>query len=297
MKRTIPRDRHEFDEFLGPLVEARQWDTLHERLISYWKRKGRSSLSAMVISPWVVLASVKGAVRIDVRFLLEHFHYGGVRDDDFYAIANEAFYAENTSVKDFLSLMYCGLAHSFPQDFKLIPRPIEEMAQTAPRVVRHTRGWEYAFQENRADVAAREYVDHLLKALMEGVTEKWRDFKGLPPVVSKWRSEQELLDALVLAFPDDVVVGQGSPSWLGSQRFDVWIPTRQIAVEYNGLQHYEPVEIFGGEEGFAATKKRDELKRRKCAENDVILFEVAEGYSLKKLVDSIASLSLTTGEK
>ena len=69
MKRTIPRDRHEFDEFLGPLVEARQWDTPHERLISYWRRKGRSSLSAMVVSPWVVLASVKGAVRIDVRFL------------------------------------------------------------------------------------------------------------------------------------------------------------------------------------------------------------------------------------
>lgn len=34
-----------------------------------------------------------------------------------------------------------------------------------------------------------------------------------------------------------------------------------LVIEYNGEQHYKPVEIFGGVEGYKLTKKRDEIKR------------------------------------
>jgi hypothetical protein len=47
-----------------------------------------------------------------------------------------------------------------------------------------------------------------------------------------------------------VVLGQGNPDWLAGQRFDVWLPEISVAVEFNGIQHYEPVDFFGGESGY-----------------------------------------------
>jgi hypothetical protein len=47
-----------------------------------------------------------------------------------------------------------------------------------------------------------------------------------------------------------------------------------IAIEYNGKQHYEPVLYFGGQEGFLNTIKRDKAKKKKCKENKCHLIEV-----------------------
>ena len=49
------------------------------------------------------------------------------------------------------------------------------------------------------------------------------------------------------------------------------IPSLSVGIEYQGLQHYEPVAIFGGEDKFIETLERDERKRRLCKENGVKL--------------------------
>jgi hypothetical protein len=67
---------------------------------------------------------------------------------------------------------------------------------------------------------------------------------------------------------------QYSPQWLGRQRFDVYIKSLNIAIEYNGKQHYQPIEFFGGDKGFENLVRLDLLKRKKCLENDCILFEI-----------------------
>lgn len=41
-----------------------------------------------------------------------------------------------------------------------------------------------------------------------------------------------------------------SPDWLGKQRFDIYIPKYNIAIEYNGEQHYKPIARFGGVLGY-----------------------------------------------
>lgn len=80
-------------------------------------------------------------------------------------------------------------------------------------------------------------------------------------------SETSLHRLLKKHFPD--AKHEYSPPWLGKQRFDIYIPSRKIAIEYNGPQHYEPLELFGGEEGFRETRRRDEIKRRLARENGV----------------------------
>ena len=43
---------------------------------------------------------------------------------------------------------------------------------------------------------------------------------------------------------------------------DFFLPRQNIVIEYNGEQHYFPIEFFGGEEGFKKTVQRDEWKRK-----------------------------------
>jgi len=54
-------------------------------------------------------------------------------------------------------------------------------------------------------------------------------------------------------------------------RFDFYLPKYNLAIELNGIQHYESVGLFGGEKGFESTKFRDNIKIKYCQDNDVNL--------------------------
>lgn len=46
-------------------------------------------------------------------------------------------------------------------------------------------------------------------------------------------------------------------------------------VEYDGKQHFEPIEHFGGEETFQQTQLRDVIKTKYCANNNIPLIRIA----------------------
>lgn len=66
-------------------------------------------------------------------------------------------------------------------------------------------------------------------------------------------------------------IAQGRPAWLGNQRFDIYLPDYNIAIEYQGIQHFKPIDYFGGEQGFLNTQKRDERKLNLSLLNNCIL--------------------------
>lgn len=72
----------------------------------------------------------------------------------------------------------------------------------------------------------------------------------------------------------------------------------QSLIEYQGQQHYEPVEYFGGTEHFLKQQKNDELKRQYCLEHNIPLIEIPythyNNLSLKDLLIE-TSLFLTRG--
>ena len=43
-------------------------------------------------------------------------------------------------------------------------------------------------------------------------------------------------------------------------RCDFYLPDYNTVIEYNGLQHYEPISVFGGIDGLIQTQKRDLIK-------------------------------------
>lgn len=56
---------------------------------------------------------------------------------------------------------------------------------------------------------------------------------------------------------------------------DCFCEDLKLAVEYNGVQHYKYTPFFHrNKDAFMNQKYRDELKRRMCKDNDIILIEV-----------------------
>ena len=121
-----------------------------------------------------------------------------------------------------------------------------------------------------------------------------RDLLGIPHIGEGWVSERELLNIVKDIFPENEVVHQASPEWLGRQRLDIFIPELRLAIEYQGQQHYKPVSLFGGEEGFKQTQERDKLKSKLCAENGVILIYLRYDESItRKLIETCIKKALS----
>jgi len=105
---------------------------------------------------------------------------------------------------------------------------------------------------------------------------------GVPLVGEGWISETTLFKTLKRIFPNYKVIHHGAPKWLGNMHLDVYIPELKIAFEYQGRQHSEPIEYFGGKDSLERLKERDKKKFELCKENDVRLFYINEGQDFSE---------------
>ena len=93
--------------------------------------------------------------------------------------------------------------------------------------------------------------------------------------VEKWKSEKRVYDIAWKYYNEDYrVIYQHRPFFLrsfkdGQMSYDFFISGLNIAIEYQGRQHFEPVDFFGGEEAFEALQARDKLKAKLSAENGI----------------------------
>lgn len=151
------------------------------------------------------------------------------------------------------------------------------------------------------NLCSTEYVR--LQEESELIIEFWkeaenevREHHGLPRIGEGWVSEATLLQLVKDTFPNDRVVRHARPSWLGRQHLDIFLPTRNVAIEHQGKQHFVPVDFFGGWDGLHKAQKRDKRKRELCAQNGVMLIycrydEPITGPKLKALVQESESES------
>lgn len=171
--------------------------------------------------------------------------------------------------------------------FRPLVKPFEEIKEITPKSVKHKYKWykPYGYMTHHMEKLA--FVEKVLKLELESIKleaeNSFRAHLGLKPKAPKWVSEQKLFDQVKLNYSDLLVVSQASPDWLGAQRFDIYLPELNAAIEYNGVQHYEAVGLFGGEEGLKQTQFRDKQKRRKCRENNCELLEVNDNYSIDRV--------------
>jgi len=56
--------------------------------------------------------------------------------------------------------------------------------------------------------------------------------------------------------------------------FAVHLNNNIVLIEFQGLQHYEPINLYGGKDNFEKQKINDSIKRNYCYENNITLIEV-----------------------
>ncbi len=103
---------------------------------------------------------------------------------------------------------------------------------------------------------------------------RYRAEAGLPARGEGWVSEVHLVRCVEAALPDVEIVRQARPPWLDTrQSLDIFIPSLELAIEYQGEQHYVALEHWGGEAGLAARRELDERKRDACLHAGIRLIE------------------------
>ena len=123
------------------------------------------------------------------------------------------------------------------------------------------------------------YTDLALYEEKDGLRANWRlartkirtklTAEGI--IKPKWKHELSLFHAVRGFYPDTLY--QYRPDWLGRQSLDLYIPSLSTAIEYQGVQHYLPVEFFGGEEALSQRRDLDRVKKELCEANSVRLIE------------------------
>lgn len=73
-------------------------------------------------------------------------------------------------------------------------------------------------------------------------------------------------------------------------KFDFYIPKFNLCIEYDGKQHFEPYDAFGGDQEFELIKKRDKIKNDFCQKNNINLIRIS--YKDFKKIDSILKTAL-----
>lgn len=66
-------------------------------------------------------------------------------------------------------------------------------------------------------------------------------------------------------------------------RYDFFIPAENILIEYDGIQHQQPIEYFGGADGYNYLKICDEIKNNYAIQHSLKLIRIPLQKSLKDL--------------
>ena len=105
--------------------------------------------------------------------------------------------------------------------------------------------------------------------------------------IAKWKNESNLFILVAKEYPGAIY--QYHCDWLGLQSLDVYIPSLKVGIEYQGEQHYRPIDFFGGDPAYKEVVMRDKRKAELCKSNGVTLiyWRYDEPISKAKLTQKI----------
>ena len=71
--------------------------------------------------------------------------------------------------------------------------------------------------------------------------------------------------------------------------FDFYLPEYKTCIEFDGLQHFESIDYWGGEERLNYIKKNDNIKNEYCKDNNIKLIRVPY-YEINNIEDKLFSI-------
>lgn len=112
--------------------------------------------------------------------------------------------------------------------------------------------------------------------------------KGCPACISskgetkirKWLDNKNIQYKQEMSFP--------KCKFIGLLYYDFYIEKLNVLIEFDGKQHFEAVDYFGGVEQFELTKHKDELKNRFAKDNDITLLRIpyTEYHNISSILEN-----------
>lgn len=75
-----------------------------------------------------------------------------------------------------------------------------------------------------------------------------------------------------------------------AMEFDFYLPKLNICIEYDGIQHFKPINHFGGLNAFTDQKRRDREKDIYCLKNNITLVRISYYDDVNKIIETISPL-------
>lgn len=78
--------------------------------------------------------------------------------------------------------------------------------------------------------------------------------------------------------------------------FDFYLPDYNTCIEFNGIQHYYPIDIFGGLQSLEKNKIRDNIKVNFCDENNINLLIIKQDVKHMRINEVKKQINLLLSE-
>ncbi len=118
-----------------------------------------------------------------------------------------------------------------------------------------------------------------LDVLVENTARKALGFRSIG---DGWINETIMYSIIVNILKPKEILRRYRPAWLVGLELDVFCAELNLAFEYQGKQHYSPIEAWGGQEAFEQLKERDQKKKDLCEKHGISLIEVAYNEPLNE---------------
>lgn len=94
---------------------------------------------------------------------------------------------------------------------------------------------------------------------------------GFRGIGEYWINETTLKHIVESLFPDCTVISHYRPKWLLGLELDIYVSELKLAFEYQGIQHFYPIQHWGGVKQLKIQQEHDARKKQICDELGVTL--------------------------
>jgi hypothetical protein len=139
---------------------------------------------------------------------------------------------------------------------------------------------------------SKDWVYIESKETNDEIENQLREHFNYRKIGERWISETLIYKMTCLIFSKDEVIFHYRGKEMEGLEIDIWIPSKKIGIEYQGIQHYKSIKHWGGEEGLKKRQENDIKKKELMIKNGYKLVEYRydEDISEKLLENKLKGL-------
>lgn len=134
----------------------------------------------------------------------------------------------------------------------------------------------------------KDLIQHNYRVIIKESENIIRENKGHYKIRGQFKSENTVYKNLREIIGNKIrIIREKHIYSEGSKRLDFYLPDYNVAIEYNGIQHYKPVDFFGGLDGLKSVQNSDKLKQEYCSHHEIKLYIIKYDDDIRSKLNDI----------